>query len=99
LHSVSSSPLVSRAFAAGRSFLTVSPALAKSPDYSVRCGALAESSIQHIPFSCISGLYKQAKDTELINYATDIRLRAERRAGELLREMAERGVSGRLAES
>jgi hypothetical protein len=36
----------------------------------VRCGALAESSIQHIPFSCISGLYKQAKDTELINYAT-----------------------------
>jgi N6-adenosine-specific RNA methylase IME4 len=33
----------------------------------------------------------QAKDTELIRHATDIRMRAERRAGELLREMAERG--------
>jgi hypothetical protein len=34
---------------------------------------------------------RQAKDTELITYATDIRMRAERKAGELLIEMAERG--------
>jgi N6-adenosine-specific RNA methylase IME4 len=34
---------------------------------------------------------KQAKDSTLITQATEIRMRAERRAGELLREMAEHG--------
>ena len=34
---------------------------------------------------------KQAQDSEMISYATEIRMRAERRAGQMLREMKERG--------
>lgn len=34
---------------------------------------------------------RQAKDGEMIEWATDIRMRAERKAGQLLKEMADRG--------
>src|SRR5262245_3317018 len=42
---------------------------------------------------------KQAKDTDLIQHATDIRMRAERRAGELLKEMADRGQRQRSGDA
>jgi phage N-6-adenine-methyltransferase len=44
---------------------------------------------------------KQAKDTELLRHATEIKMRAERRAGELLQEMAKRDErpKGRKKES
>jgi hypothetical protein len=41
------------------------------------------------PWRCKS--MRVAKDPELIQYAAEIRLRAERRGGEILKEMAENG--------
>jgi phage N-6-adenine-methyltransferase len=42
---------------------------------------------------------KQAKDRELINYATDIRLRAEFRVGDLLIEMGENGGRAKVGDN
>jgi hypothetical protein len=66
-----------------------------------RCGP-SDLPAGNLPFA-VAAYARQAKDSELIAWATEIKVRAERRTGELLSEMNKlngaRGVGKKVASS